>query len=103
MICLNREFAIGSKKSEQICHRAETDAGLQCRAYETDEYAILSRSISRGRGFGWALMQMIIEYARSEGLKAISGDALTENTGMLAMCRSLGFEVKSDPTVRLAL
>jgi acetyltransferase len=77
--------------------------------YESGEYAILLRSDLKGRGLGWALMQMIIEYARSEGLKAISGDVLTENTVMLAMCRSLGFEVKSDTTehdicnVRLAL
>jgi acetyltransferase len=65
--------------------------------YETGEYAILLRSDLKGRGLGWALMQLIIEYARSEGLKAISGDVLQENTVMLAMCRSLGFEVKSDP------
>jgi acetyltransferase len=77
--------------------------------YESGEYAILLRSDLKGRGLGWALMQMIIEYARSEGLKVISGDVLTENTVMLAMCRSLGFEVKSDPVehaicnVRLAL
>ena len=55
------------------------------------------RSDLKGRGLGWALMQMIIEYAKSEGLKAISGDVLADNTVMLAMCRSLGFEVKSDP------
>lgn len=66
--------------------------------YQSGEYAILLRSDLKGRGLGWALMQMIIEYARSEGLKAISGDVLTENTVMLAMCRSLGFEAKSDPT-----
>lgn len=42
-------------------------------------------------------MQLIIEYARSEGLKAISGEVLAENTAMLAMCRELGFEVKADP------
>jgi acetyltransferase len=77
--------------------------------YETGEYAILLRSDLKGRGLGWALMQMIIEYAKSEGLKTISGDVLTENTVMLAMCRSLGFEVKSDPVehdicnVKLAL
>ena len=65
--------------------------------YESGEYAILLRSDLKGRGLGWALMQMIIEYAKSEGLKAISGDVLAENTVMLAMCRSLGFEVKSDP------
>ena len=77
--------------------------------YESGEYAILLRSDLKGRGLGWTLMQMIIEYARSEGLKAISGDVLSENTVMLAMCRSLGFEVKSDSVeheicnVRLAL
>jgi acetyltransferase len=65
--------------------------------YETGEYAILLRSDLKGRGLGWTLMQMIIEYARSEGLKTISGDVLSENTVMLAMCRNLGFEVKPDP------
>lgn len=77
--------------------------------YESGEYAILLRSGLKGRGLGWALMQLIIEYAKSEGLKAISGDVLAENTVMLAMCRDLGFGVKSDPqehdicNVRLAL
>lgn len=65
--------------------------------YESGEYAILLRSDLKGRGLGWVLMQLIIEYARSEGLKVISGDVLAENTVMLAMCRSLGFEVKADP------
>jgi len=66
--------------------------------YESGEYAILLRSDLKGRGLGWALMQLIIEYARSEGLKAISGDVLRENTVMLDMCRSLGFELNADPT-----
>lgn len=65
--------------------------------YETGEYAILLRSDLKGRGLGWMLMQMIIEYAKSEGLKHISGDVLHENTVMLDMCRSLGFEVVNDP------
>jgi acetyltransferase len=65
--------------------------------YETGEYAILLRSALKGRGLGWALMQLMIEYAKSEGLKTISGDVLQENTVMLEMCRNLGFEVKSDP------
>ena len=65
--------------------------------YENGEYAILLRSDLKGRGLGWALMQLIIEYAKSEGLKVISGDVLAENTVMLAMCRDLGFEVKADP------
>jgi acetyltransferase len=64
--------------------------------YETGEYAILLRSDLKGRGLGWALMQLIIEYARSEGLKTITGDVLQENSVMLAMCRQLGFDVKTD-------
>jgi acetyltransferase len=64
--------------------------------YETGEYAILLRSDLKGRGLGWALMQLITEYAKSEGLKAISGDVLQENTVMLEMCRELGFQVRTD-------
>jgi acetyltransferase len=64
--------------------------------YQNGEYAILLRSDLKGRGLGWALMQLIIEYAKSEGLKAISGDVLQQNTAMLEMCRELGFEVKTD-------
>jgi acetyltransferase len=43
-------------------------------------------------------MQLIIEYAKSEGLKRISGEVLQGNAAMLNMCRELGFAVKSDAT-----
>ncbi len=64
--------------------------------YETGEYAILLRSDLKGRGLGWALMQLLVEYARSEGLKQIYGQVLRENTTMIQMCRSLGFVVEPD-------
>ena len=64
--------------------------------HETGEYAILLRSDLKGRGLGWALMQLIIEYAKSEGLKQMSGEILQENAVMLKMCRELGFKVKTD-------
>jgi RimJ/RimL family protein N-acetyltransferase len=63
---------------------------------ESGEYAILLRSDLKGRGLGWALMQMIISYASSEGLKRIVGQILHENSVMLKMCRELGFEVKTN-------
>ena len=66
--------------------------------YENGEYAILLRSELKGRGLGWALMQLIIEYAKSEGLKQITGEVLQENSAMLKMCRELGFAVKSEPS-----
>jgi acetyltransferase len=65
--------------------------------YDTGEYAILVRSDLKGRGLGWLLMQMIIEYARAEGIGTIEGQVLRENTSMLAMCRQLGFQIAADP------
>jgi len=65
--------------------------------YDSAEYAILVRSDLKGRGLGWQLMQMIIDYARAEGLRSIEGQVLSENTTMLAMCRELGFEIGVDP------
>src|ERR1700730_5961559 len=69
--------------------------------YENGEFAILIRSNLKGRGLaglcrglGWALMQLMIEYARSEGIKIISGQIMHENSVMLDMCRDLRFEVK---------
>ena len=65
--------------------------------YNSAEYAILVRSDLKGQGLGWQLMQLIIEYARAEGLKSIRGQVLPENAMMLEMCRSLGFGIATDP------
>src|SRR5476649_1719298 len=64
--------------------------------HQAGEYAILLRSDLKGRGLGWTLMQLMIEYAKSEGLSRIDGQILQENSVMLKMCRELGFEIKSD-------
>jgi len=63
---------------------------------DSGEYAILLRSDLKGHGLGWGLMQMIIEYARTKGLKRIVGQVLQENSIMLSMCRELGFKIKTD-------
>jgi RimJ/RimL family protein N-acetyltransferase len=62
----------------------------------TGEYAILLRSDLHGKGLGWALMQLIIEYAKFVRLSRVDGQILQENTVMLKMCRELGFAVKAD-------
>jgi acetyltransferase len=64
--------------------------------YDRGEFAVLVRSDLKGHGLGWLLMQMIIEYARAEGIATIEGQVLRENTAMLAMCRELGFQVTAD-------
>jgi acetyltransferase len=65
--------------------------------YDSGEYAVLVQSDLKGRGLGWALMQLIIAYARAEGLSSIAGEVLRDNTTMLAMCRELGFEITANP------
>jgi RimJ/RimL family protein N-acetyltransferase len=64
--------------------------------HETGEYAILLRSDLHGRGLCWVLMQLIIEYAKSQGQSRIYGEILQENSVMLKMCREMGFKVKTD-------
>jgi len=64
--------------------------------HETGEYAVLLRSDVKGGGLGWALMQLIIECAKSEGLSRIYGEILQENSVMLKMCRELGFKIRTD-------
>jgi acetyltransferase len=64
--------------------------------HETGEYAILLRSDCKGIGLGWALMELIIDYARKEGLRRIYGQVLRENVTMLTMCRELGFALLED-------
>jgi GNAT superfamily N-acetyltransferase len=64
--------------------------------YETGEYAVLVRSDLQGRGLGWKLMELMIRYARSEGLKCVEGQILRQNVTMLQMCREFGFEIAED-------
>ena len=72
--------------------RIAADPDLQCA-----EYAVIVRSDLKGLGLGWGLMQRIIAYARSIGLKRITGEVLRENTTMLRMAEGLGFEVRQCP------
>lgn len=65
--------------------------------FETAEYAILVRSDLKGKGLGSLLMGQLLDYAKANGLKRIVGSVLAENTGMLAMCRQLGFDISTDP------
>ncbi len=64
------------------------------------EYAILVRSDWKGRGLGWQLMLLVIEYARIAGLKHIEAQVLPENRAMLDMCSELGFSITNDPEDR---
>ncbi|MBL8276939.1 MAG: bifunctional acetate--CoA ligase family protein/GNAT family N-acetyltransferase [Pelomonas sp.] len=61
------------------------------------EFAVIVRSDLKRQGLGRLLMQALLDYAALRGTQRVVGDVLRENHGMLALVRSLGFEVKPDP------
>lgn len=65
--------------------------------HQTGEYAVMIRSDLKGLGLGWALMKLIIRYARADGIQTIKGEVLKENTSMISMCRALGFKISTSP------
>jgi acetyltransferase len=64
--------------------------------HETAEYALLVRSDLKGQGLGWAMLRHLVDYAKVDGLKRIEGIVLSENAGMLKMCREFGFRLAVD-------
>lgn len=60
------------------------------------EFAVIVRSDLKRQGLGSLLMQALLDYAALRGTQRVVGDVLRENHGMLALVRSLGFEVKPD-------
>ena len=50
----------------------------------------------KGQGLGYILMNKILDYARSRGIREVYGEVLRENTNMLNMCRALGFVRKEN-------
>jgi acetyltransferase len=75
---------------------------------ETAEFAVAVRSDQKGRHLGRLLMERIIKYARARGIHWLVGEALRENTPMIALAKACGFTITrtEDPGVvgfRMAL
>ena len=56
------------------------------------EYAVIVRSDFKGRGLGRLLMQRLIQWSKTAGIKTITGLVLADNDEMLKLCAELGFE-----------
>ncbi|MDP4022736.1 GNAT family N-acetyltransferase [Methylobacterium sp. NEAU 140] len=64
---------------------------------DSGEYAIGVGRDARGTGLAYALMRLMIDWARFEGIGRVEGSVLAENRPMLAVCRRLGFAQSRDP------
>jgi len=64
---------------------------------ESCEFAIVVSDAWQGKGVARRLMGILIDTARSRGLKYMNGDFLAENTRMLRFVASLGFVLSAHP------
>jgi acetyltransferase len=64
---------------------------------ESCEFAIVVADDWAGKGLARRLMGVIIDTARSRGLRYMHGDFLSENSRMLAFVASLGFVLSAHP------
>ena len=64
---------------------------------ETCEFAIVVGDDWQGKGLARRMFTRLIEAARERRLKVMNGVTLRENTRMIELSRSLGFETGRDP------
>ena len=81
----------GSEKEVGVVRYATNPDGESC------EFAIVVADDWQGKGLARRLMGVLIDTARSAGLKYMHGDFLAENARMLAFVASLGFVLSVHP------
>jgi acetyltransferase len=64
---------------------------------EACEFAIVVSDTWRNLGIGARLMRSLMQNARSRGFRVMDGEVLSANSRMLALMKSLGFRIESDP------
>lgn len=61
------------------------------------EFALVVSDQRQNQGLGHRLMQELMDVARNRGLESMEGEVLSQNTKMLALMKSLKFDITSDP------
>jgi acetyltransferase len=61
------------------------------------ELAIVLSDDWQGRGLGTKLLASLVLAAKRRGLRRLVGTTMSENDGMLALARKLGFKLAADP------
>ncbi|MDM0078439.1 GNAT family N-acetyltransferase [Variovorax sp. J2P1-59] len=60
------------------------------------DFAIVIADEWQGSGLGIRLLSALIDLARQSGIKQLSGSTLSDNRGMLALARRLGFSLSKE-------
>jgi len=81
----------GSEREIGVARYAETGPG------DAAEFAIVVADEWQGQGIGRELLRLLFDEAKKAGYGQIEGVVLKENSGMLQLCRELGFMVNPYP------
>jgi acetyltransferase len=89
--CIDHERVDGLEVQVGVARYAINPDGESC------EFAIVVADAWQGKGLARRLMGVIIDTARSRGIKYMNGDFLAENRRMIQFVTSLGFVLTAHP------
>ena len=73
--------------------------------FEQAEFALVVASDRQGRGYGALLLNHVLRYGKSRGVKRVIGHVLRENSKMLGLAKHLGFRREGgragEPDIRM--
>ncbi|AFY28017.1 bifunctional acetate--CoA ligase family protein/GNAT family N-acetyltransferase [Cyanobium gracile] len=93
----DREMALVAERAGENGAVAELlGVGRLSRIHDENaaEFAMLIADPWQRQGLGTALLGLLLEIGRQEGLERISAEILHENRGMQHVCRKLGFQLR---------
>jgi acetyltransferase len=100
----DREMAlVADYKNPQTGQGEIIGVGRLIKAHGANEaeIALLVTDQFQRKGLGTELLRRLIQFGHDEKLQRLTGDILTENRGMQAVCRKLGFRLQYSPETRL--
>jgi RimJ/RimL family protein N-acetyltransferase len=84
-----------------LVHGRERQIGVARYVKESSagdaEFAIVLSDDWQGRGLGARLLVSLVVAAKRHGVRRLVGTTLSENSGMLALARKLGFKIAGEP------
>jgi len=101
----DRELALIAEQTDpQTDERAVLAIGRLCRERDrqTAEAAVVVGDPFQGRGLGTELLRRLLEVARMEQIRHVTGLILADNHAMRQICARLGFRIQrslDDPTL----
>lgn len=101
-ICFNdfdRDIAIVAEKEDPVSHSHIIMGVARLTRQPGTSIGDLKLTISdpyHNEGIGTQLIAHLMDIARQENIKTITAAILSENSGMIHICKKLGFKIKSD-------